>query len=243
MTSDCSSSLDMITNATNAWVIHKSWSGDTSARVVFFTEEHGLLSCFYKGGRIPKKQALIQPFSPFWLAMDVRGEAHFIRQLEIMAPPIALPGQTLFSALYLNELLYLALKPHDPDPALHAAYTFALQSLAMAPDRLSIEAILRRFEWTLLSSCGYQMSFSHDARSADSIDACLCYRFIAGEGFVLANEGIQGSLIIALSEDKLEDIAVLNAAKRIMRSAIHHALGGKEIKARALYHVRKSYLF
>ena len=41
--------------------------------------------------------------------------------------------------------------------------------------------------------------------------------------------------MLAMSQDKLDDIIVLNAAKRIMRHAIDHALDGKEIKARALY--------
>lgn len=235
MTNDYLSSLGMITNALYAWVIHKSWSGDTSARVVFFTQEHGLVSCFYKGGRTPKKQALLQSFVPLWLAMDRRGEACFVRQLEIAAPPIDFVGQTLFAGLYLNELLHHALKPHDPHPSLYAAYTFALQALLSASDRMAIEVILRRFEWTLLTSCGYHMSLSHDARSAKPIVSGNNYQLIAGEGFVLADKGINGAHIIALSQDKLDDAAVLNDAKRIMRHAINHALGGKEIKTRALY--------
>ncbi len=225
----------MITNALQAWVIHKSWSGDTSARVVFFTREHGLVHCLYKGGRTPKKQALLQSFTPLWLAMDVRGDAHFVRQLEVAASPMFFVGQILFAALYVNELLYHALKPHDPHAELHEAYTFTLHALMSASDRFAIETILRRFEWTLLTSCGYHMSLSHDARSAKPIVANGFYRFIAGEGFVLADEGISGAYVIALSQDKLDDVAVLSAAKRIMRCAIDHALDGKEIKARALY--------
>ena len=132
MMNEYSSSLDM---TTNAWVIHNSWSGDTSARVVFFTREQGLVSCFYKGGRAPKKQALLQAFIPLWLAMDVRGDAHFVRHLEIAAAPISLIGQPLFSGLYVNELLYHALKPHDPSMELYSAYVFTLEALLKAADR------------------------------------------------------------------------------------------------------------
>ena len=225
----------MITNALHAWIIHKSWSGDTSARVVFFTQEHGLMSCFYKGGRTPKKQALLQSFIPLWLTMDVRGSSYFVRQLEMAAPPLHFSRQTLFAGLYMNELLYHALKPHDPPAALYAAYSFALKALMIAPDRFAMEAVLRRFEWALLSSCGYSMSLLHDARSAEPIVADGYYRFLAGEGFVLARTGISGMHILALSQDKLDDVAVLNVAKQIMRRAIDHAIDGKEIKARALY--------
>lgn len=225
----------MITNAIHAWVIHKSWSGDTSARVVFFTREHGVLSCFYKGGRTPKKQSLLQSFAPLWLTMDVRGDAYFVRQLEMASSPLHYPGQTLFAGLYVNELLYHALKPHDPDATLHTAYTFALQALMHASDRFAIEAVLRRFEWALLNACGYHMSLSHDARSAQPIVDDRFYHFIAGEGFILAPEGINGAHIIAFAQDKLDDVEVLGVAKRIMRRAIDHALDGKEIKTRSLY--------
>jgi DNA repair protein RecO (recombination protein O) len=225
----------MITDALQAWVIHKHWTGDTSARVVFFTQELGLVNCLYKGGRTPKKQALLQAFLPLWLVMDVKGEAYFVRQLEIAAAPIQLAGQPLFAGLYVNELLYYALKSHDPHETLHTAYVQVLKALITAPDRLAIEAVLRRFEWALLTSCGFQMSLTHDARSALPIDANCFYRFIAGEGFILAEQGICGAHIIAMAAGKLEEVAVLNAAKQVMRQAIHHALDGRVIKARALY--------
>ena len=225
----------MITDALQAWVIHKYSSGDTSARVVFFTREHGLVKCLYKGGRTPKKQALLQAFIPLWLAMDVRGDFYYVRQLEIAATPIQLVGKNLFAGLYVNELLHYALQPQDPHATLHAAYAHALHSLMTASDRFAIEAVLRRFERVLLTSCGYHMSLTHDAHSATLIAASSHYRFIAGDGFVLADEGFCGAHIIALAEDKLNDVVVLNVAKKIMRRAIDHALGGKEIKARALF--------
>ena len=217
----------MITNAQLAWVIHKSWSGDTSARVVFFTQEQGLVSCFYKGGRTPKKQALLQSFSPLWLAMDVRGDAHYVRQLELAATPLHFTGQSLFAGLYVNELLHHALKPNDPNLRLHAAYTSTLQALMISSNRIAIETVLRRFEWVLLTSCGYHMSLSNDARSAEPIVVDSCYHFVAGEGFVLADEGINGAHIIAMSNDK-------KAIDAIFQNR-NHALDGKEIKARALY--------
>ena len=225
----------MITDALQAWVIHKYWSGDTSAWVVFFTEEHGIIKCHYKGGRTPKKQALLQAFIPLWLAMDVRGDAHFVRHLEIADTPLQLSGQTLFAGLYMNELLHHALQPHDPHPTLHVAYLHALQSLPLASDRYAIEAVLRRFERALLTSCGYHMSLTQDANSSQPIVDSDFYHFTPGAGFVVANKGISGRHILAIANDALDDIAVLKDAKRIMRMAIDHALEGKEIKSRRLY--------
>ena len=225
----------MITNALYSWVIHKYWTGDTSARVVFFTQEHGLVHCLYKGGRSPKKQALLQAFTPLWLAMDVRGDVFFVRQVELAAPSIAFEGKNLFAGLYVNELLQLALKPHDHHPKLYLSYIQTLQSLTITSDRFAVEAALRRFEWALLATCGYHMSLTHEARSAKPIIHNSYYRFIAGDGFIFAEEGISGAHIIAMSQDKLDNIDVLNSAKQIMRRAIFHALDGKTIKTRALY--------
>lgn len=225
----------MIADTQQAWIIHKYWSGDTSARVIFFTQEHGLVNCLYKGGRTPKKQALLQAFLPLWLAMDVRGDFHFVRQLEMAAPPTALVGESLFAGLYINELLFHALQPRDPHESLYSAYVDTISALATVSDRFALEAALRRFEWALLTSCGFHMSFTHDVRSEMPIEENRFYHFIAGEGFVLASDGIKGIHIAAMAADKLDDIAVLKAAKQVMRRAIDHAIDGKVIKARALY--------
>ena len=225
----------MITDAIHAWVIHKYWSGDTSARVVFFTEEHGLVNCLWKGGRMPKKQALLQAFIPLWLAMDVRGDSYFVRHLEIADAPLQLPGQGLFAGLYVNELLHLALQLNDPHATLHTAYQKSLKALSVSHDKFAIEVVLRRFEQALLTSSGYHLSFTYEAHSAKPIADNNHYQFIPGEGFILADRGILGAHIIALEEDRLDDIAVLKDAKRIMRCAIFHALDGKDIRARALY--------
>ncbi len=225
----------MITDALQAWVIHKYWSGDTSVRVVFFTEELGLVNCFYKGGRTPKKQALLQAFLPLWLVMDKRGEAYFVRNLEMSASSLSLLGQSLFAGLYVNELLHLMLQLQDAHPALYFAYQEALHAISMAEGRSALEVILRRFERSILSACGYHLSLTHDVYSLDPIDKNSYYRFLPGEGFISADNGILGAHIIALEEDKLDNSAVLQAAKRIMRCAIDHALDGRAIKTRALY--------
>lgn len=225
----------MIADTHQAWIIHKYWSGDTSARVIFFTQEHGLVNCLYKGGRTPKKQALLQPFLPLWLAMDVRGDFHFVRQLEMAAAPISLVGSSLFSGLYINELLFHALRSRDPHESLYFAYIDTLKALVNVADRFALEAVLRRFEWVLLASCGFQMSLTHDARTDMPIDMDRFYRYVAGEGFVLATEGIKGVHIAAMAADQLDDVAVLSVAKQVMRRAIDHALDGKDIKSRAFY--------
>lgn len=225
----------MTTRSLQAWVIHKQWSGDTSARVSFFTRELGLVNCLCKGGRTPKKQSLLQAFTPLWIHIDERHDRYYTKTIESISPMLQLEGHALFSSLYLNELIYYALKPIDPDEPLFNAYLLTLNHLAGAADRLIIESLLRRFEWALLNACGHFFSFTEETRTQDVIDANSHYQFIAGEGFVRAGKGIPGEHLLALAADQLHEAHYLKSAKIIMRQAIDHLLGGREIKARSLY--------
>jgi len=225
----------MITDVSQAWVVRKYWAGDTSAWVVFFTKEYGLIRGYYKGGRLPKKQALIQPFIPLWLSMDVRRDAYFVSKLEMVGSSPVLIGQTLFAGLYMNELVYYALTQDDPHPALHVDYSNALHSLNHTKDRKAIEQSLRRFERAILFACGSHMSLTHEADSSKPIVENNFYQFIPGLGFNRSTEGISGRHILAFARDELDDEVVLKEAKYIMRRAIGHALEGREIKSRELY--------
>ena len=225
----------MTSRSVQAWVIHKLWSGDTSARVSFFTRELGLIQCLCKGGRTPKKQSLLQAFTPLWVSVDERYERYFAQTIESVAPMFYLQGISLFSGLYVNELLYYALSPSSPVDELFNAYLTTLNGLALNSDRLAVEPLLRRFEWVLLKNCGYSFSFTQEACTGELIIPDHYYHFVAGEGFIAASKGIPGEHLLALSEDNLSEEAVLKSAKRIMRQAIDHLLGGREIQARNIF--------
>ncbi|MCR9192695.1 MAG: DNA repair protein RecO [Gammaproteobacteria bacterium] len=218
---------------TPVWILHKTWSGDTSARILFLTREQGVIRALCKGGRTPKKQACLQPFTPLWVALDERRGWFYVRHLEIAAPTVHLTHAHLFSALYLNELLYHTLRPEDPHPEIYDAYTATLNILNVSPDMPALERSLRRFEWTLLSSIGYGISLRHDVNT-QPIMASEYYVFHAGSGMLPAKQGILGAHLLALDQDCLDDPAVLRTAKHVMRQAVDHALGGKEIKTRRL---------
>ena len=217
-----------------AWLIHKQWSGDTSVRPCFFTSELGLVNCLYKGGRTPKKQAILQPFTPLWTNIDERHHHYYAQSVENEAPSLTLSGTSLFSALYLNELIYYLLKPLAAEPQLFQAYGFTLHHLALAENQEDIEALLRRFEWTLLQACGHGFSLSSDT-VGQVIVAERYYQFIPGRGLILANKGTPGVHLLALAADDLSQSEYRKSAKFIMRQAIDYVLGGREIKARSLF--------
>lgn len=239
----------MITSSRAAWLIHKQWSGETSVKAYFFTAELGLVPCTCKGVRNGKKAMVFQAFLPLWLHLQQRYERYFVQSIETSAPMLMLADQTLFAALYVNELIYYALKPLSPEPALFEAYSATLQQLAAlrspmtelakgsVEERLAIEILLRRFEWSLLKACGHGFLWAHEAYSKQLIRAESQYQFVVGVGFILAKQGIQGQHLLALAQDDFSEVSCLNVAKKIMRQAIDHLLGGREIKARALYSV------
>ncbi|MBA2656353.1 MAG: DNA repair protein RecO [Tatlockia sp.] len=225
----------MTTESLEAWFLHKTPSGDSSTRVSFFTREKGIINCLYKGGRTPKKQALLQPFSSLWLALDIRKDWYYLRHVEEVACATRLKGSAVFAGLYVNELLYYALRPMDSQPELFAVYLQAMQGLSIFNEQLAIEIVLRRFESALLQACGYSLAFNSTVHPTMPINPLLYYQYIAGEGFRQSDQGFSGSDLLALAEGRLDELSVLKTAKTIMRQAINHLLGGKVLKSRSLY--------
>jgi DNA repair protein RecO (recombination protein O) len=232
----------MITNALEAWLIHRQWLGDTSAQVVFFTRERGIVRSIYRSARTPKKQSLLQLFTPLCLFLNKHRSTYYVRELEMLSPTLPLAGERLFSALYVNELIYHALHPEDAHPELYDAYVHTLNALSMSaqddlkePLRLLLEKALRRFERQWLMFCGYDFSWSYDVQGR-AIQEDQQYAFKVGDGFFSSpNPGFLGAHLLAFDQGTLQDVEVLKVAKCIMRQAVDHALQGKPIKTRDLY--------
>lgn len=225
----------MITEHLSAWLLHKKPQGNTSFHCVFFTREYGLLECLFRGGRTPKKQAALQVFSPLWLAVNSRNHSFYLNQVEITGLPLRLSNMSLFAGLYINELLYYTLSIGESHPEFFNLYECTLKSIASSNERLVIEALLRRFEITLLNVCGYLFSFIEEADSGEPIIAARYYRWIGGKGFEQSEEGFMGEHLLTLAQGKFDDIQVLKTAKIVMRQAIAHLLKGRILKSRALF--------
>ncbi|KTC65765.1 DNA repair protein RecO [Legionella adelaidensis] len=224
----------MSTESFEAWILHKNWQGETSASITFFTRERGLLRCLCKGGRMPRKQPLLQPFTPLWVAVTNKRDFYYINQIEIIKPTLPLEGDTLFSGLYLNELLVNLLRPLDAHSLLFDIYTACLYSLSELKNKEMIEESLRKFEWGLLASLGYQVILSHDIQG-EIIKENLYYEYLPPEGFLPSSQGVLGKHLLAFGNNDFQDKEVLKIAKKIMRKAIDFSLDGKKIHTRDLY--------
>ncbi len=224
----------MVTNHIEAWLIHKTLIRETSLRLRLMTREEGLIDCSWKSGRTLKKQAPVQPFSLLWLSLSYRYGQCYVNKIETTTPSLQLNGRYLISALYLNELIYYALPLESPHQTLYDEYTFTIKNLTKVQNEIELEVLLRRFEWTLLCTSGYQISLTMEANVQKPIQENLCYRFIPRFGFIEASHGIKGEYILAFSKNKFEDPTVLRAIKGFMRLAIEDLVEGRRIRTREL---------
>lgn len=226
----------MKTDELSAWLIHQRPAKDNTTQAFFLTRERGLVRAFCAGGRGAKKRAVLQPFTPLWLTLNERHYGIYVKSVEISGAPQTLLGECLLAGLYLNELLYHALKPEAFDIALLDAYEAALKALAKAEGaRMPLEIALRRFERALIETSGYQVSYQYDARTDAPICEVETYAFVPGEGFIADENGFLGAHLLAIGANNWDNPAILKPAKLIMRRAIDHLLDGAEIKTRALY--------
>lgn len=221
----------MNTEALKAWILHKFEIGETSAQVVFFTREHGVIKVICKGGWKPRTQAVLQAFTPLWVTF----QRNYVQHIEMLATSHSFTKKALFAATYVNELIYLGLPQSEPLPVLYTAYENTLQSLVQIDDTLSIERVLRRFERVFLTEIGYHISLQYSDYATQAIKATSYYQFVPGTGFVLSADGFWGANIMQWDSDDLAQLAVLKTAKAVMRRAIAHALDGREIRSRLLY--------
>lgn len=226
----------MTINAANAFIIHVQACGETSCDLTLFTREKGIVRCRYKGARgRRRKAAVLQPFHLVWLAWSTTRYGHaYAQTIEPITPAFIFQKNHLFSALYINELIYYAVKEEDAHEALYDAYVHALEALQGAISQSSVEVILRQFERQLLLACGYELSFTNEWSGLALQDACY-YKWTPGLGFEKADKGILGAHLRSIAHHHFEDATVLKIAKWVMRRAIHHLLDGKPIKTRQLY--------
>lgn len=137
-----------------AYVLHTIDWRETSLIAQLFTQTHGLLPIVAKGAKRPysRLKAVLLSFQAIEVGWTGAGEVKTLTTAELLQLH-PLPGATMLSAWYLNELLLLLLPKEDPHPLLFATYEETLSALCQAPE--SIAPILRRFEWMLLQETGY----------------------------------------------------------------------------------------
>ena len=243
-------SSDHRINNEAGFILHTYAFKETSVVAEVFTRGHGRVALIARGARRPASmlRGLMQPFTPLLLSWFGKSELKTLHGAEWQGGVIAPQGRALMCGFYLNELMLRLLARGDAHQGLYDAYVATLAQLAAAsPD--SFEAILRRFEKTLLSETGYAPTFDKEADSGETVRAELQYHFQPERGprredgdirvsrrDQQAQQGVKvsGQTLLHLAENYFDDAATLAEAKPLMRMLINHYLGAKPLYTRQL---------
>lgn len=222
----------------SAYVLHSRAYRDTSRIADLYSLEQGRVSAVFKGARSvgKKRSAVLEPFSR--LSISLSGKSSLKNgSLRESQRQLSLNSRTaLYSGLYINELLVRLLHEGEANLTLFAAYEWIIVKLASETD---IADYLRAFEYTLLQSLGYPLSFEHDADEA-LIDANHVYYLAPNQGFISAKrqadnrQYFDGATLLSIGALHWSDDA-RTAAKHINRAALAQLLGDKPLMSRQLF--------
>jgi DNA repair protein RecO (recombination protein O) len=201
-----------------AFVLHQRDWQDNGRIFELMTREYGRLSVFAQGVRGPKARlaAVMQPFVPLLVSWAGRGEAPRLTGAEIAPHALGVPGlspERLMPAFYLNELLISLTERHDVLPELHDHYAAAMSGLrGPAP----LERELRLFEKRLLDVLGYGIPLRREGRGQDPLGLS-----------VISDRALQ-----CLAEESLEDPAIIEELRPLLRRALALCLDGRSLRTR-----------
>jgi len=225
----------------SAFILHSRPYRETSRLVDFFSLSHGRVRAVARGVRGNKaKYSHMQPFVRLQIGCRGKGDLKTLAHCESDGGAVQLPGERLFSALYINELLYRLLPELDPHPQLFTNYS---RLLALLEQRQDIEPLLRQFELALLDELGYGLTLDIDAETGNRVLENGLYQLIPDHGLIhcpadrsAQKAGIfKGSELLAISAGNYQSAEVSRSAKRLLRMVIHFHLGGRQLRSRELF--------
>jgi DNA repair protein RecO (recombination protein O) len=227
------------TSVQPAWVLGRRAYRDSSLIVELLTAENGRMSAVVKGAHRKQRggsfSSLMQPFCPILVGLGGKAELKYLSSAENASVAISLPGERLFSGLYMNELLVRLLPKFDAVPQLFATYGTSLLTLSENQDP---ELTLRRFELALFEELGYEIQWHRDDRG-QGVSTDRNYLFAHDRGFVetaddKTAEVLLGADLMALDAWYRRNTPLTNHAKqslkRIMRQAVDYRLDGRPLK-------------
>ncbi|WP_026972910.1 DNA repair protein RecO [Aliagarivorans marinus] len=213
-----------------AFVLHSRAYRETSLLVTFFSESRGKLTAVARGARNKRSplRSLLQPGAPLLVGLSA-GNGGLVNLLNAESQTLALPlfGKHLFSALYVNELLYHLLDEHSPYPELYQCYRQCLLELAAAKP---IERSLRQFEFQLFRELGFALSLPEDWLPQQNYSYSLSRGFYPAQG----HSSYSGEQIAQLCNFIGSD-EQLPLARQFCRQLIAQLLNGRELRSRALF--------
>ncbi|MBW0148888.1 DNA repair protein RecO [Marinobacter arenosus] len=227
-----------------AYVIHRRPWRETSLMVDVFTLNRGRMTVIARGANSAKSplKAQLQPFQPLMLDWSGRGDLKTLTHVDVRSGPSLHRTASLYSGLYLNELLQRIMPAADPHPTVFAAYIDALAKLAETTD---VEPVLRRFERAFVAALGFDFAWDRATDTGQTVEPDQAYCYDPEQGIVVAAgpgvrlQSLSGEVLLALAAGDLETDSSRRTAKRVMRVLIDYLLQGRPLHSRSLFsHLR-----
>ncbi len=214
-----------------AFVLHRYPYRDSSFLVEVFSADTGRVGLVARGVRRPKSRwrGMLEPLSPLLLSWSGRGDLKTLTQAESAGAPIALRGEPLLAAFYVNELLLRLLARDDPHEPLFALYVETLHELR---EQRTAPA-LRRFEKRVLEALGYGVDFTVEAGGATPVESGRRYRVDPDAGPIPDPHGVDGEVLCQLADEAFDEDSG-GDMRRILAALLRPHLGAKPMKTAAL---------
>lgn len=223
-----------------AYVLHRRPWRETSLMVDIFSLNAGRITIIARGGNSAKSplKAQLQPFQPLLLDWTGRSDLKTLTQAEVRGGPALKRTLSLYSGLYVNELLQRLLPLADPHPRLFASYIEAIAELSEASD---VEPVLRRFEQCLAAELGYDFAWDLATDTGYAVEASEYYCYDPEQGILaMPSAGarlrdLPGATLLLLASGDLESTQCRRVAKRVTRVLVDYLLQGRPLNSRSLF--------
>lgn len=217
------------------FVLHYRPFRDSSQILDVLTRDHGKIAVVARGSRGAKSRlaGVLRPFLPLRVSWVAKSDLGTLTGAEAAGRPVALRGDALLAAYYVNELVLHFLHRYDAQPEVFALYADVIASLGGH----DVAAVLRDFELEFLGLLGYAVNLEYEAATHEDIEPSRFYDYRVEQGPVPVgrSEGplvFQGATLQAIAARRFDDADVLVAAGRLLRAVVGHHLGGKELQSR-----------
>lgn len=212
-----------------AWLIHRRPFRNTSLTVDLFLPALGRVGAVVRGGR---KDPLLAPFTPLWVALKPSGEMYSLRACEPRGNRLMLTGKALYCGFYLNELLTRLLYRDDPNPSVWPLYEQALSDLLT---QTPFDITLRQFELAALEQIGYGIALDQDVHG-HGLDPEALYQLNPEQGLAKTETGAgyAGVDLLAIAQGDWHP-AARKAALSLCRQLLAPHLGNRPLKSRELF--------
>lgn len=227
-----------------AYVLHSKPFRDTSIIAEMFSQTQGRLACVVRGIKNQRSEwrGMMQPFQPLWMGWQGKNELKTLSKLEPRGRALNFSGKTLYSALYLNELLIRLLEREDSIPSIFELYEHTLLQLETSQNQ---EALLRKFEFKLLDLLGFALTLNRVAKNNEPVEPDNFYIYLPEEGLLPAITRekfscFRGSELLAIASEDFSNKNALQSAKILLRQALQQATAHRPILSSRIFSRRRT---